>query len=159
MFMQISPFLKHCFWAKRLEFFSFFQNANLPLQFWRQTNGKFVCEKMRAIILPVFFREGGLPWYGLILRVFYFLSFWSMVNNFQSIICPRNICPYQEYLSCYWPDFDETLQVGSWEHLEKLPTVTVTFVQAILVQATFVLVTFVHIRNISAVTDTIWTKL
>ena len=31
-------------------------------------------------------------------------------------ICPRDICPYQEYLSCYWPDFDETLQVGSWEH-------------------------------------------
>ena len=47
-------------------------------------------------------------------------------------------------------DFDETLQVGSWEHLEQIPTVTVTFVQA-----TFVLVTFVHIRNISAVTDTI----
>jgi len=44
-------------------------------------------------------------------------------------ICPRDICPYQEYLSCYWPDFDETLQVGSWEHLEKIPTVTVTFRQ------------------------------
>ena len=27
------------------------------------------------------------------------------------------------------------------------------------VQAAFVLVTFVHIKNISAVTDTIWTKL
>ena len=23
-------------------------------------------------------------------------------------ICPRNICPYQQYLSCYWPDFDQT---------------------------------------------------
>ena len=54
----------------------------------------------------------------------------------------------------YWSDFDETLKVGSWEHLEQIPTVTVTFVQA-----TFVLGTFVHIRNISAVTDTIWTKL
>ena len=21
----------------------------------------------------------------------------------------------QQYLSCYWPDFDETLKVGSWE--------------------------------------------
>ena len=51
------------------------------------------------------------------------------------------------------------LNVGSWEHLEQIPTVTVTFVQAIFVQETFVLVTFVHIRNISAVTDTIWTKL
>ena len=66
---------------------------------------------------------------------------------------------YQEYLSCYCPDFDETLQVGSWEHLEQIPTVPVTFVQAIFVKVTFVLVTFVHIRNISAVTDTIWTKL
>ena len=74
-------------------------------------------------------------------------------------ICPGDICPYQAYLSCYWPDADDTLQVGSWEHLEQIPTVTVTFVQAIFVQATFVLVTFVHIRNISAVTDTIWTKL
>ena len=32
-------------------------------------------------------------------------------------ICPGNICPYQEYLSCYWPDFDETLKVASWNHL------------------------------------------
>ena len=52
------------------------------------------------------------------------------------------------------PYFDETLKIGSWQHLEQIPTVTVTFVQE-----TFVLVTFVHIRNISAVTDTIWTKL
>ena len=60
----------------------------------------------------------------------------------------------RQYLSCYWPDFDQTLKVGSWEHLEQVPTVTVTFVQA-----TFVLATFVHIRNISAVTDPILTKL
>ena len=47
-----------------------------------------------------------------------------------------------------------TLNVGSWEHLEQIPTVMVTFVLA-----TFVQVTFVHIRNISAVTDPILTKL
>ena len=52
------------------------------------------------------------------------------------------------------PEFHESFKIGSWEHLEQIPTVTVTFVQA-----TFLLVTFVHIRNISAVTDTIWTKL
>ena len=23
-------------------------------------------------------------------------------------ICPGNICPNQQYLSCYWPDFDQT---------------------------------------------------
>ena len=28
-------------------------------------------------------------------------------------ICPVNICPYREYLSFYWPDFDQTLKVGS----------------------------------------------
>ena len=26
----------------------------------------------------------------------------------------------QQYLSCYWPDFDETLNIGSWEHLEQI---------------------------------------
>ena len=88
-----------------------------------------------------------------------FLGTSRIDSNYQVDICTGNICPgnifpYQEYLSCYWHDFDETLKVGSWEHLEQIPTVTVTFVQA-----TFVLVTFVHIRNISAVTDTIWTKL
>ena len=41
-----------------------------------------------------------------------------------------------------------------WDHLEHIPTVTVTFVHA-----TFVLVTYVHIRNISAVTDPILMKL
>ena len=52
------------------------------------------------------------------------------------------------------PDFGETLKIGSWEHLEQIPTVTLTFVHV-----TFVLVTFVHIKNISDVTDMIWTKL
>ena len=55
----------------------------------------------------------------------------------------------QQYLSYYRPDFDETLQVGSCEHLEQIPTVTVTFVLAIFVQATFVLVTFVHQEYLS----------
>ena len=62
--------------------------------------------------------------------------------------------PPTKNLSCYRPDFNETLKVASWEHLEQILTVTVTFVQA-----TFVQVTFVHIRNISAVTDPIVMKL
>ena len=53
-------------------------------------------------------------------------------------ICPGDICPYQQYLSCYWPDFDQILKVGSWDLFEHI--LTVTFVQAI-----FVLATFVHI--------------
>ena len=56
--------------------------------------------------------------------------------------------------SCYLPDFDETLKVCSWEHLEQIPNVMMTFFQA-----TFVLATFVHIRNISALTDPILMKL
>ena len=52
------------------------------------------------------------------------------------------------------PDFDETLKEGSWEQLEQLPTVT-----GKSVLATFVLATFVYISNISAVTDSILTKL
>ena len=80
-------------------------------------------------------------------------------SNCHGDICPGNICPgdifpYQEYFSCYWPDLDETLKVGSRKHLEQTLTVTVTFVQA-----TFVLATFVHIRNISALTDPILMKL
>ena len=80
-------------------------------------------------------------------------------SNYQVEICSGNICPgyicsYQEYLSCYLPDFDETLKVASWEHLEQIPTIKLTFLQA-----TFVLVTFVHISNISAGTDLIWMKL
>ena len=60
-------------------------------------------------------------------------------------ICPWDICPYQQYLSCYWPDLDQTLNKGSWEHIQQIITVTMTFAQA-----TFVLGTFIHISNISA---------
>ena len=59
----------------------------------------------------------------------------------------------QQYLSCYQPDFDETLKVRSREHLEQIPTVTETHVRA-----TFVLATFVHIMNILVVTAPILTK-
>ena len=51
------------------------------------------------------------------------------------------------------PDFDQNLKVGSWDYLELISTIAMTFVQA-----TFVPATFVHIRNISAVTDPILTK-
>ena len=34
--------------------------------------------------------------------------------------CHGGICPYREYLICYWPDFDQTLKVGSSDHLEQL---------------------------------------
>ena len=57
-------------------------------------------------------------------------------------ICPGDICPYQQYLTCYWPDLDQTLNKGSWEHIQQITTVTTT-----LVHATFVLGTFVHIRK------------
>ena len=45
-------------------------------------------------------------------------------------ICPGNICPYQEYLSSNLPDFDETLKIDSWEHLEQISIVMATYFQA-----------------------------
>ena len=53
-----------------------------------------------------------------------------MVNICQGNICPGDICQYQKYLSSNCPDFDETLKIGSLEHLEQIPTVMVTFVDA-----------------------------
>ena len=47
-------------------------------------------------------------------------DFDSHNDSCPSNICPNDICPYQEYLGCYWPDFDETLKVASWEHLEQI---------------------------------------
>ena len=57
------------------------------------------------------------------------------------------------------PDFDQNIKVGSWDYLELISTIAMTFVQATVVQTAFVLATFVHIRNISAATDPILTKL
>ena len=64
--------------------------------------------------------------------------------NCHHDICPDNICPgdispYRQYLSCYWPDLDQALNKGSWEHIKQITTVTKTSVQA----------TFVHTSNIS----------
>ena len=50
--------------------------------------------------------------------------------------------------------FDKTLKVGFWDYLEQISTIAVIFVHA-----TFCPATFVHIRNISSVTDLILTKL
>ena len=69
-------------------------------------------------------------------------------------ICPGDNCPYQEYLSCYSPDFDQILKVGSWDHLEQIPTIMVTFIEAI-----FFMVTFDHFKNISAGIDKFFNKL
>ena len=61
----------------------------------------------------------------------------------------------QQYFSCYWPDFDQPCCVGSWNPLEQIPRIMMSYVKA-----TFVLTTFVHIRNISVVTDQIlWIQL
>ena len=67
-------------------------------------------------------------------------------DNWHGDIFPGNICPYQEYLRCYLPDFTQTLKLGSWDHLYQMPTVTVAYAQA-----TYVLETFVHISNNLAV--------
>ena len=51
-----------------------------------------------------------------------FLETSTTDSNYYGDICPCNICPgnickYQQYLSCYWPDFDQTSKSAFWEHL------------------------------------------
>ena len=41
------------------------------------------------------------------------------------------------FLGCDSIKFQVNLKVGSWEHLEQIPTVAVTFVQATFALATF----------------------
>ena len=56
---------------------------------------------------------------------------------------------HRQYLIYTLPNFDQILKIGSCNHLEQIPIVTVTFVQTRLV----------HIRNISDVTDPIFAKV
>ena len=35
----------------------------------------------------------------------------------QGNICPGDVCPYQEYLIWFWHDSDQTLKVGSLDHV------------------------------------------
>ena len=44
-------------------------------------------------------------------------------------ICPGNICPYQQYPSFYWPDYDQILKVGPWDHHKHIQNVTVKFIK------------------------------
>ena len=39
-----------------------------------------------------------------------------MLTKFQQHWCST----FSTFLSCYWPDFDQTFNVGSWEHLEHI---------------------------------------
>ena len=80
----------------------------LQTQFWPNFKGRFL----------------GLSW----------TDFKNCSNICPGNICPVNICPYQEYLSCYWPDFDQTLKVGSWDYFEQISTIAVTFVQATFIR-------------------------
>ena len=72
-----------------------------------------------------------------------------MTVNHHHPTHPPTQTQYRQYLSYYKHDFDQALKIGSCDHLEQIPTVTMT-----IVQATFVLPTFVHIRNILAVVVT-----
>ena len=58
----------------------------------------------------------------------------------------------QQYLSRYRPDVDQTLNIRSWDYLQHI-------YNAMFVQAAFLLATFVHIRNISAVPNSILSKI
>ena len=49
-------------------------------------------------------------------------------DNKMTLHTPPTETQCQQYLSCCWPNFDETLKVASWEHLEQIPTIKLTFV-------------------------------
>ena len=57
------------------------------------------------------------------------LGTYTIDYNCPHNICPGNICPYQQYLSCHWPNFDQTLNKWSLEHIQQITTVTTTFVK------------------------------
>ena len=56
----------------------------------------------------------------------------SRTDSCPRDICPGNMswqhCPFQQYLSCNWPNFKESLKLASWENLEQIPTIKLTFV-------------------------------
>ena len=45
----------------------------------------------------------------------------------QSNVWPGNICPFEQYLSCYSTNFDHLLKVGFWGHVYQMPFVRGTF--------------------------------
>ena len=46
-----------------------------------------------------------------------FLETFITYTNCHSDICPGNICPYQGYFSCYWPNFNQTFLTQLFESL------------------------------------------
>ena len=84
------------------------------------------------------------------------LSWVRHENDFayHPIPTPTTQTQCYQYFSCYWPNFNETLNIGSWEHSEQVPPVTVTFVQKYLSWGYLS-----YIWNISDVTDPMLTKL
>ena len=57
---------------------------------------------------------------------------------------PSKEIQYQQYISCYWPNFNQTLKVSSWDQLEQLLNLTMTFI---------------YIRNTSTVNNPTSTKM
>ena len=56
------------------------------------------------------------PWPHIVYHAFIKISHRNTHTHSDSCpsnICPGDIFPYQEYLSCYCPDFDETLKAAS----------------------------------------------
>ena len=41
---------------------------------------------------------------------------------------PSKEIQYQQYISCYWPNFNQTLKVSSWDQLEQLLNLTMTLI-------------------------------
>ena len=51
------------------------------------------------------------------------------------------------------PNFDETLKVPFWEHLEQIPTIKLTFVQATFVPTTFIQNKYLNLKGLILALD------
>ena len=150
---SLSPFVGHLYYCfPKLGRLTFCAAHAAPIEFIHSAWLRFVCWCCGCVVRPPYcvvttpLNHNSTQKLGLTKKWLY------TTTHHHHHHPPQTQC--RQYLSCYWPDFDKTSKVASWEHLEQIPTIKLTFVQA-----TFVLATFVHIRNISAVTDLILMKL
>ena len=54
----------------------------------------------------------------------------------MTVVTTHQKIQYQQYLCCYWPNFDHTLKIVFLEHIEQIPIVKVTFIQEQIVSHT-----------------------
>ena len=118
-FLYVSPRIAYLFWINHLHasnhktsstnYYPFtldnlkqLSNGHLSMQHlsWRHLSISAISQLLLAWFWPNF-------------KGRFLGPFWTYPNCHNEIcrgnISPCNVCPYQEYFSCYWPDFDRFL--------------------------------------------------